>query len=74
MEDTGKLIPFLAVQQATGSPELTRATLQRAVRLQPSNPETWLRLGEYDLSTDQSNGAGANQGDARAAWPQCRPG
>jgi len=29
-----------------------RATLQRAVRLQPSNPQTWLALGEYDLTND----------------------
>jgi hypothetical protein len=41
-----------AVQQATGSPELARATLQRAVRLQPSNPQTWLTLGQYDLAKD----------------------
>jgi hypothetical protein len=38
------------VEQATGAPGLARATLQRAVRLQPSNPQTWLTLGEYDLS------------------------
>ena len=61
------LFSLSTVQQETGNPELARATLQRAVRLQPSNPETWLRLGEYDLSTDQSNGAGANQGGARSA-------
>ncbi len=40
------------VQQATGQPALARATLQRAVRLQPSNPKTWLALGEHDLSGD----------------------
>ena len=39
-----------AVQQAGGKPALARATLQRAVRLQPSNPQTWLTLGEYDLT------------------------
>jgi hypothetical protein len=39
-----------AVQQATGKPALARATLQRAVRLQPSNPQTWLALGQYDLA------------------------
>jgi tetratricopeptide (TPR) repeat protein len=61
------LFSLSTVQQATGSPELARATLQRAVRLQPSNPETWLRLGEYDLSTDRSNGGGANEGGARSA-------
>jgi hypothetical protein len=40
------------VEQATGAPALARATLQRAVRLQPSNPQTWLTLGEYDLSSN----------------------
>jgi hypothetical protein len=44
------LFTLSAVQQATGSPELARATLQRAVRLQPSNPQTWLTLGQYDLA------------------------
>jgi hypothetical protein len=39
-----------AVQRAAGKPALARATLQRAVRLQPSNPQTWLTLGEYDLT------------------------
>jgi hypothetical protein len=44
------LFTLSAVQQATGRPELARATLQRAVRLQPSNPQTWLTLGQYDLA------------------------
>jgi hypothetical protein len=46
------LFTLSAVQQATGKPELARATLQRAVRLQPSNPQTWLTLGVYDLAKD----------------------
>ena len=46
------------VQQETGNPELARATLQHAVRLQPSNPETWLRLGQYDLSAVQEHTGG----------------
>jgi len=46
------LFTLSAVQQATGRPELARATLQRAVRLQPSNPQTWLTLGQYDLAKD----------------------
>jgi O-Antigen ligase len=62
------LFALAAVQQATGQPALARATLQHAVRLQPSNPETWLRLGEYDLATDRSNaGATEAQGGGRAA-------
>jgi O-Antigen ligase len=44
------LFTLSAVQQATGRPELARATLQRAVRLQPSNPQTWLTLGQFDLA------------------------
>ncbi len=40
------------VQGAAGESAKARATLQRAVRLQPSNPETWLALGRYDLTSD----------------------
>ena len=46
------LFTLSAVQRAAGKPALARATLQRAVRLQPSNPQTWLTLGEYDLTRD----------------------
>jgi hypothetical protein len=46
------LFTLSAVQQAAGQDALARATLQRAVRLQPSNPQTWLTLGEHDLSSD----------------------
>jgi hypothetical protein len=44
------LFTLATVQQATGEPLRARGTLQRAVRLQPSNPQTWLALGEYDLA------------------------
>jgi hypothetical protein len=44
------LFTLSAVQQSAGAPALARATLQRAARLQPSNPQTWLTLGEYDLT------------------------
>ncbi len=44
------LITLATIQQATGEPALARATLQRAVRLQPSNPQTWLALARYDLA------------------------
>gem|GEM_PF-383482 len=43
------LFTLSTIQQTTGQTTLARATLQRAVRLQPSNPETWVRLGEYDV-------------------------
>jgi tetratricopeptide (TPR) repeat protein len=46
------LFALSAVQQATGEPALARASLQRAVRLQPSNPEPWLDLGLHELSSD----------------------
>jgi O-Antigen ligase len=44
------LIVLAAVQQSTGEPALAKATLQRAVRLQPSNPQTWLALARHDLA------------------------
>jgi cytochrome c-type biogenesis protein CcmH/NrfG len=44
------LFRLAAIQNTTGQSALARATLQKAVRLQPSNPETWTALGEYDLS------------------------
>lgn len=46
------LIVLAAVQQAAGEPALAKATLQRAVRLQPSNPQTWLALARYDLASE----------------------
>jgi hypothetical protein len=44
------LFTLSAVQHASGEAGRARATLQKAVRLQPSNPQTWLTLGEYDRS------------------------
>jgi hypothetical protein len=46
------LIVLAAVRQATGEPALAKATLQRAVRLQPSNPQTWLALARHDLASE----------------------
>ncbi|MGA2320075.1 MAG: O-antigen ligase family protein [Solirubrobacteraceae bacterium] len=46
------LFVLATVQQANGESAGARATLVRAVRLQPSNPETWLRLGKYELERD----------------------
>ena len=56
------LFTLSTVQQATGHAALARATLQRAVRLQPSNPQTWLSLGEYDLFSDRSRIGAAERG------------
>jgi cytochrome c-type biogenesis protein CcmH/NrfG len=46
------LFTLSAVQHATGESALARATLEKAVQMQPSNPQTWLTLGEYDMSTN----------------------
>ena len=43
------LFTLADVQQASGQPALARATLERAVRLQPSNPQTWLDAGALRL-------------------------
>jgi O-Antigen ligase len=58
------LFALATVQQATGNPDLARATLQHAVRMQPSNPETWLRLGQYDLASVRAQTAGADVSQA----------
>ena len=57
------LFTLANVQQASGQPVLARATLERAVRLQPSNPQTWLALGQHDVTSDPS----AALGELRAA-------
>ncbi len=46
------LFRLSSVEHAIGESALARATLQKAVQMQPSNPETWLTLGEYDLKND----------------------
>ncbi len=46
------LFTLASTEQVAGQPALAQATLERAVRLQPSNWETWLRLGRYDVSSD----------------------
>jgi tetratricopeptide (TPR) repeat protein len=62
------LFTLAAVQQGAGDPSAARATLQRAVRLQPSNPQTWLALGEFDLAhAGSEGGAPAAQRELAAA-------
>jgi O-Antigen ligase len=51
------LFTLASVQQVTGRLALARATLARAVRLQPSNPQTWLVLGRYDLTSNNPQAA-----------------
>jgi hypothetical protein len=62
------LFTLAAIQHATGRTGLARATLQRAVKLQPSNPQTWLALGELDLALQRTGQAQVTvPGGARAA-------
>jgi hypothetical protein len=46
------LMTLAKVQQVSGQPAASHTTLERAVRLQPSNPQTWLALGRDDLPTN----------------------
>jgi hypothetical protein len=52
------LFTLSTVEHATGESALARATLQKAVRLQPSNPQTWLTLGQYDMATNPREAMG----------------
>jgi Tfp pilus assembly protein PilF len=45
------LFTLAEVQNTGGQPLQARDTLQKAVRLQPSNPETWLTLARFDLTS-----------------------
>jgi O-Antigen ligase len=49
------LLTLANIQKDRGRTTLARATLERAVRLQPSNPQTWLALGKYDLASAPRN-------------------
>jgi hypothetical protein len=57
------LFALASVQETTGRRAQARTTLERAVRLQPSNPRTWLALGRFDLA-----------GNPRAAVQEIRAG
>ncbi|HEX4436058.1 MAG TPA: O-antigen ligase family protein [Solirubrobacteraceae bacterium] len=46
------LFALAYVQNTEGQTRGARATLRKAVRLQPSNPKTWLTLGRFDLTGD----------------------
>jgi hypothetical protein len=43
------LFELSAVEQKAGQNAAAREALQQAVRLQPENPRTWLRLAEFEL-------------------------
>jgi len=38
-------------QRAAGSLPTAKASLERALRLDPNNPEIWLEIGEIELQT-----------------------
>jgi len=46
------LFTLAQVQEVSSSRAAALETLRKAVRLQPSNPETWLTLGRFQLSSD----------------------
>lgn len=46
------LIDLASIQADTGQRALAQATLERAVRLQPANPQTWLALARHNLQSD----------------------
>jgi tetratricopeptide (TPR) repeat protein len=58
----GALFTLANVQKYSGRPQLARMTLEHAVRIQPSNPESWLALGHDELQDgDPAAAVGALQ-------------
>jgi tetratricopeptide (TPR) repeat protein len=54
---SGALLEQSRVQRAAGSLPVARATLERALRLDPNNAEVWLELGELELQTGNASQA-----------------
>jgi hypothetical protein len=50
-KSTAPLYELSALYSQIGEPARARAELLDAVSLQPSNPDTWAQLGEFDLET-----------------------
>jgi Flp pilus assembly protein TadD len=48
---SGALLEQSRAQRAAGSVPAARASLERALRLDPNNPVLWLELGELELQT-----------------------
>jgi tetratricopeptide (TPR) repeat protein len=48
---SGALLEQSRAQRAAGSLPAARASLERALRLEPNNPALWLELGELELQT-----------------------
>ena len=40
------------IETTAGRPAVARGVLVRAVRRQPSNPDTWLRLADFEVTRD----------------------
>ena len=47
------LFTLATIETATGRNPAARRALGDAVRLQPDNPDSWLRLAEFELNTLQ---------------------
>ncbi|MGH2899583.1 MAG: tetratricopeptide repeat protein, partial [Solirubrobacteraceae bacterium] len=45
------LYALATIETAAGRNSAARSALERAVRLQPSNPDPWVRLAEFELNT-----------------------
>jgi tetratricopeptide (TPR) repeat protein len=54
---SGVLLEQSRAQRAAGSLPSARASLERALRLDPNNPVLWLALGELELQTGNSTQA-----------------
>jgi Flp pilus assembly protein TadD len=48
---SGVLLEQSRAHRAAGSLPAARASLERALRLEPNNPTLWLELGEVELQT-----------------------
>ena len=58
-----------AIYSSAGDQAAARRALIRATSVQPSNPETWTRLGCYDIKRGQNAAAGAELGRASSLLP-----
>jgi hypothetical protein len=54
---SGVLLEQSRAQRAAGSVPAARASLERALRLDPNNPVLWLELGELELSVGNATQA-----------------
>ncbi len=52
------LFTLANVENTTGQAVAARSSLAKAVRLQPSNPQTWLELGRFDLAARSKTALG----------------